>query len=231
MSTPKASDSTVYEGLDALFDRVVEDVESERGLRATSRQLSRSRAGMLVAGLGVGLVGGWVAFSPRADLSHYPLFRLFLETGALALLAASAGWSFVSPLSRVEPSASRLRARMLAHLLVAAAIVSAPPAHCVGSHASVGAGPEFSAHALACLAVGSSVAIPVVLLMWLVDRGGRSEAMRWLAPLGAWMAGMAALQLHCPMLAHEHQWAGHFAVLVPVTACWFLLGRGRARVR
>jgi hypothetical protein len=230
MSAPKAPDSTSPESLDALFERVAEDVAAEQGLRARMRGLSRSQAGMLVVGLGLGLVGGWLAFAPRADFSHYPMLRLLLETGALALLAASAGWSFVTPLSRAEPSANRLRIRMLAHLLVAVAIVSAPPAHMAEPYVSMGTGSKLLPHALSCLAVGSSVAIPVVVLMWLVDRGGRSEAMRWLAPLGAWMAGMAALQLHCPILTHEHQWAGHFAVLAPVTLCWFLLGRGRGRV-
>ena len=231
MSARQVPDSTPPESLDALFDRVIDEVEAESGLGAKIRELSRTRAGMLLVGLALGLVGGWGAFSPRADLAHYPLVRLFLETGALALLAASAGWSFVTPLSQAEPSPSRLRARMVAHLLVAAAIVSAPPAHLVEPFASRGVGAEFIPHALSCLAVGSSVAIPVVVLMWLADRGGRSGAMKWLAPLGAWMAGMAALQLHCPILTHEHQWAGHFAVLVPVTACWFLLTRGRSRVR
>ena len=116
---------------------------------------------------------------------------------------------------------------MVAHLLVAAAIVSAPAAHLEEPFLSAGTGAALWPSAINCLLIGSSVALPALGLMWLVDRGGTGRLLPWLAPLGAWMAGMLALQLHCPILAHEHQWAGHFGVLVPVSLLWLVLWRLR----
>ena len=56
---------------------------------------------------------------------------------------------------------------------------------------------------------------------------GRSSVQAASVPFGAWLAGMAALQSHCPLLAHEHQWAGHFGLIAPVLVVWALLRRSR----
>ena len=49
----------------------------------------------------------------------------------------------------------------------------------------------------------------------------------WATPFGAWLSGMLALQLHCPILGNEHQWLGHFGVLAPVLVLWMGLAYGR----
>ena len=122
MSAHKPPDSAAPESLDALFDRIETQVEAEQGWRARLREMSRSRAGVLAVGLMLGLAGGWFYFAPRTDLQHYPAARWAIELCALGLLAASAGWTFVRPLSESQPSLSAVRFRMLAHLVVAAAI-------------------------------------------------------------------------------------------------------------
>ncbi len=225
MTSSPSPQETPDEGLDVLFEQIRSEVEAETGWLAKMRELSRSRAAALVIGLVLGSAGGWLLFAPRADMSHYPVIRLAVEFGALILLAASAGWTFVRPLSQAQPRPNAIRLRMVAHLVVAAAIVSAPEAHSAEPFVGLGVGEHYWPSVMTCLAVGSSVAIPLLVLMWMFDRGGKGTLLPWLAPLGAWLAGMATLQAHCPIVAHEHQWGGHFGVIVPVTVVWLLLWR------
>jgi hypothetical protein len=221
----QANDLREGESLDALFERLEGQLVNESGIRSRARDLARpwARAVGLLAIFG--LAGAWMGLRPRADLALYPRARLLAELAALALLAAGAAWTFTRPLSKPSSSRAWLRLVLIASGLVAATLVSAPFAHLAPHFLGAGTGPQLVPVALVCVATGCSVALPVLGVLLLLDRGGRSGLANALAPLAAWMAGLLALQSHCPYLAHEHQWAGHFALLGPVVVAWWLLRR------
>lgn len=217
---------------DDLFARIEADIERERGLAARLRALPRWLAIALAVGLILLFAALWLWLWPRSDMHLYPDWRLLLELAALAALSISAVHTFLSS-PRLCPTHEPLIAlRLLGHLIVALAIVFMPPAHLTEPYLSAGTGSMLWPCATACLSIGTSAALPVLGLILLLDRGSAMQVplTRMLAPAGAWLGGMLVLQLHCPILAHEHQLLGHAGVLVPVLAVWALIeGLRRAR--
>jgi hypothetical protein len=202
------------EDLSALAARVHAGIAEEdaRPLASVRQRPAWQRNLLGVVSLVV-LVGSTFAAFPRTDVAHYPLGRLGLELGAF--VAAFALCLAVATRGAHLPELPRRRTYGLAALavLVVAAVGLLPPAHLHDPYGSRGLG-EFFSH---CGLVGVVLALPVYVLIRLLDRGSSLGALA--AASAAGLAANTMLQAHCPVVDRAHMLLGHAMVGV-----WLLLG-------
>ena len=203
-------------GFDGLLADVEAAVAAERGPLAWLRGLpSAARLALgLAAALGVPLAVG--ALTLRADFGVYPRARFALIGVTLAVAVAAAIRVALRPLHRAPLAHAWVTALTLASIAALALIASLPSAHQLHAASLAGVGADFARRALACLAFGAAVGVPVAFAARALGRGGPT----WLgsplmAPLAGAVAGNLALHLHCPLVAPAHLLAGHFTVLAP----------------
>jgi hypothetical protein len=104
-------------------------------------------------------------------------------------------------------------------------IASLPPAHHDHAASLAGGGDDFVRRAVGCLIYGSTMAIPVALVLLLFGRERPSEPRAALLAVTAALVGFAAVAAHCPIVLSKHLWAGHVAVFVPLLVFSVWLGR------
>lgn len=221
------------EGLPAPVDAWLPALEAavarERGPVAWLRSRPTATRTALAA-LGAGLVplGVWLAWR-RVDAAAYPAARLGLDVAVMAGSAALALVVAMRPLHR------RAWPRLLAPVVVAVAAAavlvapSLPPAHADHPASLGGTGEGLVTHAMACLAVGVALGLPVLAWLGVLARGDRRTPWVPVATAGALagLMGSLAVSLHCPLVAPAHLLAGHATVLVP----FVLVGLVRRRLR
>ena len=175
----------------------------------------------LAAALGLTLFAVW-ALQTRADIGVYPTTRLSTEVVVLGASFAVALGLTLRPLHRPPLHSMWQWAVPLACLAWMTVIVTLPPAHTAHGASLVGRGDDLWPRAGACIAVGSSVGVPMILVLALLDRraGG---APRLFALAAAAVLGLAALQMHCPIVSRHHQWVGHLGLALPLSCVWAIL--------
>lgn len=207
------------------FDALAARLDEERGLlawlraRPTPLRISILLGTVLVVALVVGLVSG------RPDVAVYPSIRLGLE---LALLA---GFGLIALAGSLRGHQYPEIPRKLGWGLVAGAVVIPvvlallPMAEEVHPMGLKGGGSELVPMALTCLGYGLAIAVPVLLVAWVLDRGEhRGRPRVRLAAAGAGLAGLIGLELHCPVQLHEHLMIGHAPLVVVMLLAAALLG-------
>ena len=185
----------------------------------------------------VAIAIGTLLAMPRVDLEVYPILRLALELGSCGGLALGALALALRPLDRAPV------ARWVGNAVLAAAIALPwvlavlPPAHDLNPVSRSGVGPALVPVAKACFFAGLAAGLPLLVLLFLLDRGGhRAGARALLAAAATGLAGLVALELHCPITMSPHLLLGH-APLVVALVCgygglrWAMLARTRSRPR
>jgi hypothetical protein len=186
----------------------------ERGPLAWLRARSRpERAALVVLAMALA-VGVFVrVLHLRADWGSYPAPQLGIVLGGLGALALAATWHALRPLYLPPAPARLLLALGIAAPIVAALLPEQPT--------TVPLAHGFAASALACFALGSVLALAVFLAARALARD-RLGALA--AAVGAGLAGVLGLVLHCPNNAPGHLLLGHAAVPIALV----LLGQAAA---
>ncbi|MEZ4325721.1 MAG: NrsF family protein [Polyangiales bacterium] len=200
--------------LAALRERVQAGVAAEerRPLAGLRQRPTWQRALVGVAALGTLVMTTWVAI-PRTDLASYPAWRLALELCAygaafvLCALVALRG----AHLPALPPWKTYGLSGAAVALVALVGLLPAPHAH--DEHVSRGVAELLSP----CGLVGALVALPVYLLVRLLDRGSSLSAVA--AGTAAGLAGNTFLQMHCANTGTAHMALGHAMVVV-----WCVLG-------
>lgn len=204
-------------GLDALLAAIESDQDTEVGPRATLRSMSSTKRRLLVTGVAVAVIALNFFALRRVDLAVYPLGRLVVELGILALLSGGLLAAVLRPTLMAPGRLALLGVAFAAAVPVILGLV--PAAHGEQAASLVGAGPDLAKRALACLGWGLACAAPVLVAMTLVERQpdprpGRDAVFA----AAAGTAGLLALQLHCPITQPIHLLAGHAPVVLAALA-------------
>ena len=210
--------------LEALLTDCEAQLDAERGARAWLRQ--RPTASRL--GLGLGLPAGLVLvallFAPRPDIGDVPAWRILGVVVCTAALLAASVWFGLRPLHRPPVPAWLEPAVVGAALLGAVGLAAMPLLEPIPP-----AGAGDWGHALGCLYGGVLIALPVFVILRLLDRGGRVFA----SVLSAAAAGLGAngvLALHCANDALGHTLRGHVGVMVALVGATLLWTWVRGRI-
>jgi hypothetical protein len=186
-----------------LWRAIADDLAAERGAVAWLRSRGRPfRLALVLAVVAVELgFYAWILLRP--DIAVYPVVRMVVATGAYAIVLGAAAWYALRPLYLPAPRRT-LRAVLAVGLLTpfALALLPAVPT-------SPAALAEYAplASAYFCLADGSLLALPVLLVVRAIDRQGlRAPAA---ATLCAGLVGVLGLQLQCPVNLPAHLMLGH----------------------
>ncbi len=204
--------------VDQLLQRVSTELESEVGLRARVRSLpTGTRLVALVAVAGA-LAGYQLLMHRRADFAQYSPV-VFWGVALLLLLALSAGgWALLRGV--LAPLGTRGLRWPVLLLLLPALVALLVPLGAGGAEAAPDA-------AGSCFSYGAAVVVPVLLLLWLLERRDAPPLSVLVAAGG--VAGLAAnllLHVHCPSVQLAHLLLGHASI----GAAWaivlgLLLGR------
>ena len=221
-----ASDDAPGE-LDGLLARIEADLAAETGIRARMRALpTGARRLIAVAAMATAAIAaGWLTL--RADFDVYPPVRLAAELGALALFTGLLVHHSLDPLMRAG-SAAVVAVLVAAMLPWIGAVL--PIAHQAHPASLAGAGADLAARALGCLTWAALLAVPMLALHWLLERGeGPDRRREALYAAGAALAALLALQLHCPITQRVHLAAGHAPLALVVVLAFVALRRLRMR--
>ncbi|HVX67243.1 MAG TPA: NrsF family protein, partial [Bryobacteraceae bacterium] len=165
----------------------------------------------LVAAGGAGCLG---VYGPQAmtPLQRVAIFAVLLAGAVLAAVTAA---------QHMRPGAKALRGSVLflvALMAVETAFFALFHDYSLGRFVRWGTG---------CLGAGLGCALPAGMLVWLLIRRGYSVApVSTGAAVGvvAGMAGLTALQLHCPILTIPHMAVWHGGILIGSVALGALVG-------
>jgi len=209
---------------DALFENVASQVAAEKGLAAWLR--NRSTVGRVgIAMLSVVVVSLLVlALTGRVDWSVYPMPRMAWILGGLSLLYLLLVWYALLP--AYKPTPQRIAIVALAILGLGLPFVQGllPMAHDLHPMSLRGAGDDLVSLAVACFVFGSVVAIPLVVVVALLDRDQQNSRFRLLfTALCGGSAGIIALQLHCPITQPVHLLWGHATVAAGMVCMYGLV--------
>ncbi|MFT7583053.1 MAG: hypothetical protein ACI9MR_004739 [Myxococcota bacterium] len=221
------------DGLDfgAMFAAVEEDIAAETGTVAWLRSRSTpSRRGIL---LGVtALVAIFtVLASSRVDLSVYPIQRMLIELGALAVLAATV--TALAVRSQLLVTRGRVLLLGLGLAIAAPLILSAlPAAHAAMEASTQGMGADFAKRAIGCLIWGLIMAAPVLIVAFVLRRSTEPDPARDVVMgAAAGLTGVISLALHCPLTGPQHIAAGHGPVVLVVVGLFVAASFAWSRVR
>jgi hypothetical protein len=205
------------------FADLERQLEGEPDWRTRLAELpSKTRWLLAAAGLTFPVVVGLVRH--RHNLSEYPPGRLLVELGVLGGLALAASWLWLRPLYRPQPNHRVLWAVLGIGLVLPwilsslpTALPDLPTASLAGSHQLSRAG--------SCFFFGVATALPALLM--LIGLGRRRSAFPGFAILpatAAALAGLVALEIHCPVASPSHLLMGHAPVALALPLLLVLSG-------
>jgi hypothetical protein len=194
--------------VNAVLQAVEQDIANEKGLRPKLRSLrTRSRRALALGAAALLIAVGGIA-RLRADFEHYPLGAMALITGLYVAAVAVGAWFTLRPLAAAGPReplqlATALSIVLLPLLLAFFAVQSGHPLTEIPSE-------QYAASAFKCFAYGSELGLPLLILLWALDRADRiSWATALLAGATLGVTGSLILQLHCPVTHLGHLLLGH----------------------
>jgi len=209
---------------DALFAGVAEQVAAEKGFAAWLRNRSTmQRLGIailsvtVIALLVLGLTG-------RVDWPKYPLPRMLGMLGGLGLLYLLMARFALVPAYKPVPKRSVIVSLAALGLFLPFVQGLLPIAHELHPMSLRGAADDLVALAGACFVFGSVAAIPLLLIVALLDRDRQASGFRRLfTALCGGAAGLIALQLHCPITQPLHLLWGHAPVAAGMVIIYSLV--------
>jgi predicted anti-sigma-YlaC factor YlaD len=203
---------------DALFAQVRAELASDTGLRARVRSQSTPRRVALACSVIVLSAAITVAFARRPSFpaeSHFAATLVALGLGAVLCIREG-----LSSLTR-----PRRTARALAMSSVALGL-PAVLAGLAGGELSSANQAQLVGGAITCFLFGLATSAPLVVLLWLFDRGQRVTFAVYL-PLAAasGLSANLALGLHCASDEPLHLLLGHATVGVAWLLAWWASSR------
>jgi hypothetical protein len=208
--------------------------ELERAVGAESgpRAWLRSRATSTRVALGLAAIVGVVLLGIRRlrpDWSSLPLSALVIWVAAFVGVALGLILLALRDLGRSPAGAGRRRGWLVA--AVGLPLAYALSAASMFGGAGDGPNPAWLGQALGCFVYGAALSSPLVLVLWLVDRGAGPRT-RVLAAAGATgLAANAALLLHCPANDPGHLMLGHATIGAALALVGWLAASASAKAR
>ena len=193
----------------AAIERAVMDrLAHERGVLARLRETPRPfRIGLVVALVALEAAYMFIHVR-RSDWATYPSWRMTVTVCAYALGMVLLLWIALRPLYR-PPLAARVETALLAIAVGLPFLIALLPAEPTVPN-SFFTYPRFT---FRCFAYGSCLALPVILLHRIVDRGnGMGLWATATAVVAAGYVGLFGLQLECPINLPLHLVTGHATV-------------------
>ncbi|MHC4957821.1 MAG: hypothetical protein ACYTGN_05545 [Planctomycetota bacterium] len=205
----------------------------DRTPRSRLRELASPKRAALVALVVVAATLATLHFTPRADMDEVSPLRLFAGVMVLGVLCLAVALVILQPLHRRPLSARVVGTLAIAALLAPTVFALLPEAHherLLHPESFADEGTQFWARAAACLVFGSLLALPFIAAVVLLDRRDgldRGRALQLAFAGGA--LGNLGLLLHCPLVSHDHIFAGHASVPVflALLLCTFVWRRLR----
>lgn len=189
----------------ALEAAIARDEQGAARMRSWSTPVRRSVGVALIVTVPL-LV--WLV-RPRPDHETYPLVRWILECVALVVVIGWASAIALRPMHRPDPGRTA-RWVALGGALVSVVLASLPA---VETSFAISSG-DALAQAPLCFLFGTACAVPTWLgLRMLARDGDRLGARADVVAAASAGVGAFAVYLHCPIVAHEHLWLGHVAIL------------------
>jgi len=215
----------------ALFAAVQADQARERGPLAWLRSRPTWVRRGIIAGVGLlTAVIGLLALR-RPDFSEYPTGRFFIELLVMAAaLSAAVG---VAVRSRLDlPSGRSATLWVALAILIPVVLAVLPQAHADHPASLLGVGSDLIPRAIGCLVWGLIMGTPTAIIAFLARRDDHGEPRRDLLLAGAaGLAGVIALEAHCPITDGTHLLLGHATVVVVVLGVVAFAGWLGGRVR
>jgi hypothetical protein len=214
MAAPGA-DAPAWTGVEALL-------LEEQGFRAWLRSRPNP-VRLLLAGAAFVLVTALGLRHLRPDFAVVPALELGGLLAAFALVGGVAA-------SRAVPVVGARPKRVPSEVILAAALglpALAALARTATTLAPAADGAAFVRQAWSCFSYGSLLTIPLVVVLWLLDRGAGPRSRIFHAAAVAGLAANAALTLHCPNGSSGHLVVGHATIGVALAAAAALLLRRR----
>jgi len=211
--------------LGPLLARVQGAVQRDVGFVARLRSCTTPLRVAIAVGCVVLIALYQLAFSRRGDLQVYPPAQMLLSLGSHVLAIGLALTAALRPLQRPPQSAWLRPLLVVAVLLVPFVLSARSPVHENHPASLIGAGSDFLPLALGCFLYGTLLALPVLGLVWALDRGQHGS--RQVALLAAGTGGLAAnlaLELHCPSTQLVHLLAGHATIGVVAVGAYAAFG-------
>jgi len=214
------------EDLGPLLAAVERRIDQERGPVAWLRSRPTPLRHVLGALLPLAIVAWILIAKRRPDLAVYPAPRLLLTVLVYAGLLGAVVRSTLAPLQERALAARTRWLLVAAALLVPFLVAALPQAHAAHAASLAGAGDDFARRALACFGFGEALAL-AVLVAWAAlardaHHGVKTAA---LAAVGAGLAGILALELHCPITHPLHLLVGHATVGLALALVYPLVRR------
>jgi len=211
-----------------LREQLHSALEAETGWRGRAQAMPTPTRLAILALLTLGVVAAAGLFSPRADLAMYPVVRMWMTVLCTVGVGLASGAVSLRPIQHSAPRTSAVGGFIFVGVLLAVLPALLPLAHPETAESVSGGGSAFILDALMCWAFGIAIALPVVIAFWILDRSVRpTRAPALLAGLGAGLAGVAGLQLHCPINIQTHLLLGHTTVVLSLLGAGLLFLRVR----
>lgn len=230
---PAIGPEPVDAGVEALLGEMHAKLETDRGLSGYLRARSTPLR-LVLALLGAALlVLSQLLFARRPDLELYPLGAMVSVLVSYALLLGSTLAVDLRPLQRAPPPRWLWIGLVASALIVPLVIAAGPQVHTAHALANRGAGADLIPRALRCFLYGGLLAVPLLLLVFALDRREhRSWPSLLLAAASGGLAANLSLQCHCPITHPFHLLAGHVTIAVALLFAYAVIGAvrmGRAR--
>jgi hypothetical protein len=212
--------------LGALLAELHRAIERDSGPTAWLRSRTTPFR-VAVALAAVALVSAYqLVFARRVDLPVYPAGTLLVSVAAHVLALGLTVAIALRPLQKPAPAAWVGPVAIAAAVLVPVALALRAPVHENHPVSLIGAGSDFAPLALGCFLYGGMLAVPVLGLLWALDRGEhRSKRAALLAAAFGGLAANLALELHCPSTQLTHLLAGHATIAVVAVMVYAVFGR------
>ncbi|MFK7991011.1 MAG: NrsF family protein [Sandaracinaceae bacterium] len=201
--------------LDAMLTSVKGDIaeaEQKKSFWFKTRPTWVRRAVALGAALTMVMVGGIRAL--RDDLSEVPVATMALAVGGLAVLLGLSVHQALRPIH--QPRSRWVHVALIGLTLGCTFLLAVLSPHQAHDE-------SFLSHVSPCIFYGLFMALPVYLVIRLLDRGASTGAL--LAACAAGLLGNLVQQLHCPRSDMGHLMASHFGLVV-----LFVAGLGMVHV-
>lgn len=204
--------------LEHRWAHLADELGRERGIRARLRELPTKARNVWLGLVTVLILLVNLVALPRPDLRMIPIERLTVDLTLYGVPLVVVWMLVLRPLH--QPRLTRAAwLTGLVGIVAVALVASLPPAHTDHPASLAGTGDDFLARARGCFLFGTAMALPVLLCARALMRDdGSLWSVGGLLAVFAALVGNVSLYLHCPIVASEHLWAGHVAVLVPFGA-------------
>jgi hypothetical protein len=200
---------------DPVLGAIERDIQNDSGTLGRLRSLRTSWRALAVATVWLAIpVLAWATWL-RVDYPEYPKGRLMAQ---LLLIAAAGAITLIvsmRPLQKPPLPRGMVWTVLGLSVILAVTLAALPVAHQAHPESLKGVGDDFAHRALACFTLGTVwSAIPMATLILFKRSIGSTLPLFALSSL----CGVAGLVIHCPLVAREHIFAGHTAVVLAALA-------------